>query len=185
MSYLFKSRLLREEIYKWMLIVALFAWAVTATTVAFSKQEKILLIGTSDQGSFLISRTEEQVLEKERLELLKKFLSLYYSVDPSSYLERVSQAGDLMSKEFWEVKRSSFLEIKKKLDENPLTQTSRIKSIDLIGENVFEVVLELTVFQKLSENKTLLRSTVQLERHNRTEINPWPYEVVEVKDELL
>ena len=52
MNYLFKSRFYREELLRWILIVAVTLWALSATFIAVTRRDKTIVIAVSDDSSY-------------------------------------------------------------------------------------------------------------------------------------
>lgn len=182
---LFKSRLYREEILRWSLLVCLLGWAVTSTAWAWSKQEKTLLLGFDENGARVITDGRDVLLRDESLKFIKTFVSLYLNFDAANHKDQIGKAADLMSKDLWERSKEKLSEVNQKLKIEPLAQTAEIESIDLVGPDIFEVRLSVVIRQRLVENRVQLKMTLGIARRERTESNPWYYEVKELKDELL
>jgi hypothetical protein len=183
-QYWLKSRFIREEILRVALIVALTLWAVTATVVALLKTEKTILIGVSDEASYVISQSNEAVKRKEIASFVRGFISNYYEFSPSNHAEKISRAGDLMAKSLWDEKRPSLLKINERLQTEPLVQTAKILSIDLINEETVEALLQIQITKRIKSVNTNLKVTLKVSPRERTQSNPWPFEITEVKDEV-
>lgn len=182
---LFKSRLYREELLRWSLMVVLLLWALTSTIWGFSRSEKLVLIAMTDQGARLVKASDDESLRDESLKFLKAFVALYLNFEPATYDANVGQAADLMSSDLWDRVKERLFEVSRKMKTQPLTQSAVIESVDAISENEFEVLVALKIRQKLEESKGTLKLRLSLREKPRTENNPWRFEIVEVKDELL
>ena len=73
-QYWLRSRFVREEVLRLSLIVALGLWAITATAVALLKTEKTILIGVSDDSSYVISNSNETLRRKEVVSFIRSFI---------------------------------------------------------------------------------------------------------------
>jgi hypothetical protein len=182
---LFKSRLYREEILRWLLMGALFFWAVTSTVWGFSRSEKLVLIAMTEHGARLVSASDDESLREESLKFLKAFVVLYLNYEPATYDANVGQAADLMSSDLWGRLKEHLLGVSQKMKAQPLSQSAVIETIDAISQTEFEVIVTLKVRQKLEESKGTLKLRISLREKPRTEGNPWRFEIVELKDELL
>lgn len=182
---LFKSRLYREELLRWSLIFCLLGWAVTSTAWAWSKEEKTLLLGFDENGARIITDSKDVLLRDESMKFIKTFVSLFLNYDAQNHKDQIGKAADLMSKELWDRSKDKLSEVNQKLKDQPLSQSAEIESIDLIGENLFEVRINVIVRQRLGENRAQVKMTIGLGKRERTETNPWFFEVKEMKDELL
>lgn len=183
-QYWLKSRFIREEALRLALIAALSLWAITATLVALLKTEKTILIGVSDEASYVISQSNEAVKRKEIASFVRSFIENYFEFTPSNHAEKISLAGDLMAKSLWDEKRPNLLKINERLKSEPLIQSAKILSIDLINEETVEALLEIHIAKRIESVSTNLKVTLKVRPHERTETNPWPYEITEVKDEV-
>lgn len=182
---LFRSRLYREEILRWSLMAALFLWAVTGTVWGLSRSEKFVLIAMTDQGARLVKTSDDESLRDESLKFLKAFVALYLNFDPGSYDANVGQAADMMSSDLWGRLKERLFEVSQKMKSQPLSQSAVIESVDAISANEFEVLVRLKVRQKLEASNGTLKLRLSLREKPRTEANPWRFEIVELKDELL
>lgn len=185
MNYLIKSRMYREEVLKWLLITALFAWAITATAVAASTKNEVLLIGVSSDDSYLIT-PENNVHEKtELVAFIKKYLDLYYTFDEKSFGQNISSAGDLMSEELWASKQNEIEKLESNLKADPLSQKATIISLDQLDDGKYEVILQLVIHRKMDVAKVQVRVNLRTEKRTRSSQNVWPYQVVELTDAVL
>ncbi|MDZ4084483.1 MAG: hypothetical protein U1E10_16180, partial [Bdellovibrionales bacterium] len=155
-----------------------------ATAVALLKTEKTILIGVADEASYVISQSNEAVKRKEITSFVRSFISNYYEFSPSTHAEKISLAGDLMAKSLWDEKRPNLLKINERLKTEPLVQTAKILSIDLINEETVEAMLQLQITKRIESITTNLKVNLKVRPQERTETNPWPIEITEVKDEV-
>lgn len=183
-QYWLKSRFIREEALRVALITALALWAITATAVALLKTEKTILIGVSDEASYVISKSNEAVKRKEIASFVRSFIENYFEFTPNNHAEKISLAGDLMAKSLWDEKRPTLLKINERLKTEPLVQSAKILSIDLLDPETVEVLLLITIAKRIESVSTNLKVTLKVREHERTESNPWPHEITEVKDEV-
>jgi len=182
---IFKSKLYREQIKHGLLIVSLFLWALTSTVFALKSESKILLIGIDENGSKIITDSNDRILQNELKNFLKSFLLTFYNYDDKSYSSQIESASNLMSLDLWEQEKSKLLEQKEKLIKFPLAQTPDIESIDLIDQGKIEAILNLTIKTRLNEQKVKLKVHLSFKKTIRTELNPWGFEITEVTDVVL
>lgn len=182
---LFKSRLYREEFYRWLLIAALISWAITSTIWALSKTQKTVLIGIDENGTRLITDNKDLLLKSESLKMIQEFLKLYLNFDQNTHKENIGRAADLMASSLWEQQKGKLFEIGEKLKREPLLQTSETESIDLVGENTFEVIANIKILNRAVESKARIKMVLVLQKHERSNVNPWAFEIKELRDETL
>lgn len=180
-----KSKLLREEIKQWLLIMSLSIWAIFATAFALKNNSKTILIGIDDSGSRLITETNDRILQNELRNFLKHFIEQYFIYDEKTFADQMSLASDLMSPELWEIQKPKLLEIKEKLQKLPLTQLADIESLDKIDDDKVEGILNLVIKSKLSDHKVKLKISLKILKIKRTEQNPWGFEIAELSDVVL
>jgi len=180
-----KSKLLREEIKHWLLIISLTLWAVLASTFALRNNSKTILIGIDDSGSRLITETNDRILQSELKNFIKYFVDRYYMYDEKTYADQISAASDLMNPGLWESQKPKLLEIKEKLQKMPLVQLAEIESLDKVDNDKVEGVLNLIIKSKLTEHKVKLKIVLRISKSPRTEQNPWGYEITELSDVVL
>jgi hypothetical protein len=185
MSLVFKSKLYREEIKHWLLIGALSIWAISATIYGIRTKQTTLLIGIDENGSRLITDTNDRFLKSELKNFINEFISSFYTYNESTFSDQVGKASDLMSKELWELQKSKLLELKAKLAKSPLSQRAEILSIDLVNNDRIEATIGLTIWSRMNEQKVILKVILNVQKAARTETNTWGYEILEVKDEVI
>lgn len=182
---IFKSKLYREEIKHWMLIVCLIIWALIATIFSFRNTSKTLVIGIDEAGSRLITESNDRLLQVELKQFFKYFLDQYYTYNQDTFQERVGLATELMSTELWEREKSKLLEIQDKLTKTPLIQFSELESLDLVDQNKVEAILKIKIKSRLNEQILKLRISLNFRKHGRSEKNPWNFEITELSDAVL
>lgn len=184
-QYWLRSRFIREEVLRASLVATLLCWAITATVVALMKTEKTILIGISDDASYVISQSNETLRRKEIVSFVRGFVSNYYEFSPNNHAEKISRAGDMMASSLWESKRADLQRINERLKTEPLVQTSKVLSIDLLDDETVEVLLQIHIAKRIESIATNLKVTLKVRGHERSESNPWPFEISEVSDAVL
>ncbi len=179
---LFKSKLLRESILYWLSFAGLLLWALTATAWAVLKSDKTVLIGIDEAGTRIITNSSDRLIQSELRQFLKYFFEMYYSYNEVNFNERMSLSTDLFSNVLWEQQRDKIIQIGLNLKKTPLTQSSEIQSIDRIDNNKIEAILILNVNSRMSEQKVKLRVQLTYTRVERSEKNPWGFELDQLID---
>ncbi len=182
---LLKSPLYREEILRWSLIGALAFWGLSSTIWAVTKTQTTLLIAIDDNGARLVTDEHDHLIKAEAVNFIKTFIGFYLNFDSVSHRLQIGKAADLMSSELWERSKLKLFEIDKRLKVEPLSQVSEIQSIDVIRENTYEVIALVHINHRASDSKLPLKLTIELSSRNRTQENPWAFEIKELKDEAL
>lgn len=182
---IFKSKIYREEIKHWLLIVCLFLWGMVATTFSLKSAPKTLVIGIDEAGSRLITESSDRLLQVELKQFFKYFLDQYYTYNQDTFQERVGLATELMSAELWDREKVKLLEIQEKLSKNPLIQFSELESLDLVDQNKVEAILKIKIKSRMSEQVLKLRISLNFRKHIRSEKNPWNFEITELSDAVL
>lgn len=182
---IFTSKLYRDEIKHWLLIVLLLLWSTLATFFAFKNNSKTILIGIDNSETRIISETNDRILQNELKNFINNFVENYYSYDDQSFGDKISQSSDLMAKSLWEIQAPKLLEVQNKLKSQPLSQFAEVESMDKIDSNKVEVVLNLTIKSKLTEHKVKIKVIILYTKTKRTEQNPWGYQIEELSDATL
>ena len=184
-QYWLRSRFVREEVLRLSLIVVLGLWAITATAVALLKTEKTILIGVSDDSSYVISNSNEALRRKEVVSFIRSFIESYYEFSPANHAEKLSRAGDMMTPTLWEQKRPDLQRLNERLKIEPLVQTAKILSIDMVDDETIEALLQVQIVKRLESVSKNLKVTLKMKAHDRSDSNPWPIEISEVTDAVL
>lgn len=183
--YWLRSRFIREEVLRLSLIIVLGLWATSATVIAVLKKNETILIGVADDASYIISDSNESLKRKEIVSFVRAFAKNFYEFTPTNHAERISQAGDLMAKSLWESKREELKQVNERLKSEPLVQTAKVLSIDLINDETIEIALQIEIAKRIENISTNLKVTLKVRSHERSESNPWPFEITEIKDEAF
>ena len=182
---LLKSKIYREEILRWVLILALFAWAMVATVIALRAKPETLLIGLDDHGARLITDQKDRLLVTESTKLIQNFVDLYYSYNEVNHGVRVGHATDLMTEELWKKLQPELAKVQEKLSKEPLTEVAEIDSIDQLGPNRIQVLVSLTIKQRMSERVVKIRLEIGLRQRERTSSNPYGFEIVSLSESTI
>ena len=185
MDLIFKSKLYREEFKHWTLIFALFVWAIISTIYAFRNQEKTILIGIDDIGTRVIAESTDRLVQSELKNFLKTFLDMYFTYDHTTFSEKMGSATELMSPDLWEQNKEKLLDLNERLKKTPLSQFAEIESIDLVEQGKIEAILNLRIKSRLLEQKSRIKVNLQFKRSERTEKNPWGFEITELNDAVI
>jgi hypothetical protein len=185
MKILLQSKLLREEIKHWALILSLLVWSLIASILALKNNSKTILIGISPMGAEIITENNPKLSKIEITNFLKTFLENYYSYSSQTYLPQMEKSTNLWSDELFNTKKDSLIAQNERLTETHLTQTSKVISIDQLSADSYEATLELTITSKLTSNTLKIKSFLKISPHSRDEKNPWGYEITEVSDVAL
>jgi hypothetical protein len=181
----FKSKLYREEIKHWILIVSLIIWSCVATALAMKNTQKTLIVGIDEAGARIISDSKDRLLQVELKQFFKYFLDQYYTYNQDTFSERIGLATELMSPELWDKEKSKLLDIKAKLEKLPLSQFSELENIDLVDQNKVEAVVKLKIKSRLNEQNIKIKIQLNFKKHERNENNPWNFQVTELSDAVL
>lgn len=185
MNLIFKSKLYREELLKWILIGSLLVWSLTTTFLIVQKKEKLVLIGIDDSGARVITDSNDRILQNELKSFFQSFLLNYYEYDEKTFTDQLELASNQMSSDLWNNQKPKLIELKEKLLKFPLKQTVVIDSIDLVDPQKIEALLSLHILSKISEKTVKIKVRLSFEKHPRSEENPWGYHITEVSDEAL
>jgi len=183
--YWLRSRFIREEVLRLSLVIVLGLWATSATLIAVLKKNETILIGVADDASYIISGSNESLRRKEIVSFVRLFVANYYEFTPTNHAEKISRAGDAMASALWESKREELKLFNERLKTEPLVQTAKVLSIDLIDEETIEVALQIQIAKRIETILTNLKVTLKVRSHQRTDSNPWPFEITEVSDAAL
>ena len=98
--------LLKPYFLKTLLVLSLLAWAVLATYIAFTKEEKVTLIAIDQNGARIVTTNEDPIYKTETVEFFKFFIGNLYTFDSVSFFRRAGKASEYFSDQFWEKEKS-------------------------------------------------------------------------------
>ena len=148
-----------------------------ASLMLFKLQPKTLLIGIDSYGTRVIETKDDRLIRMERHNFMKKFITLLYHWDASTFSQNISTASDLMAIEIWEKRKGDFQKIGEEMKTKPFQQKVDIEEIREIDVSTYQVDLHLTIQRGLMEKKMPLRVEIHLRSSHRSGQNIYPYEV--------
>jgi len=175
----------REELLRWLLIIALSLWAIGASVLLITRKDKLVVIAVSDDTSYVVRNTNQTRERKELLSFVKLTIEKLYSFTPETFSHNLTMVSDLMSEELWALKREQFERLNQRLQKDPLTQTSKIVSVNDLGDGKIQAQIEAQIRHKLEVKTINLKVDLEIRKRQRSESNPWMYEVTGLKDETL
>lgn len=184
---LLRSKLYRELVLYWSILLLLLGWSLVATFAYFNKNDKLILIGISETDTRIITDTKDRLLQNELLNFITFFITSYYNYDSSTFSSQLDRASNLISSSLWESLKPKLIDLKTKLEEVQLKQAAEIESIDLIEQNIVDVLISITITRsdRISDYRAKLKVRLNLSQNNRNEMNPWPYEIINIDEHNL
>ena len=178
----FAVYLVKKNVLKISLFAALFLWAVSASFVAMTKKNQVVLIGLDENGTRIISQKEDPLYRVEVKNFLLHFIESLYSFTPENFTENVGQAADLMSKNLWESKKSKLLGLSQKVSEQKIHHTTEVEKITKLEKNLFNIIFISKQKSKLKVWSRKISAKIQLSKTARTQENPWGMEVTSLEE---
>ena len=185
MALIFKSKLYRNEIKHWSLIVSLTATTILSSYFALNNKEKIILVGVTESESRIITDSSDRILKFELRNFIKDFLKTYYTYDNQNYLTQMEISSDLMTKDLFEKEKPKILELKNKLVTNSVDQRIEIENFDLLDDQNIEAIIKVLIQGKIDIKSVKLKVHLKFQKIPRSEQNPWGYEITEVSDVVI
>lgn len=185
MALIFKSKLYRDEIKHWALILSLIGTTILSSYFALRNQSKTILIGVTESESRIITDSNDRVLKFELRNFIKDFLETYYSYDNATYLSQMELSSDLMARDLFEKEKPKILDLKKKLETNLVDQRIEIENIDMLDDQNIEAILNVKIKGKIDTKSVKLKVHLKFQKSLRNELNPWGYEITEVSDGVI
>ena len=173
------------SLLKFVSIIGLMGYCLIASVLLLRPRAEPILIGIDSYGTRVIRSLDDRLIKQEKENFLKKYLTLQYNYDSENFESRISEAGDLMSKEFWIIKNPEFLKLSERLRQESLKQTALIQDIREIDPETYQADIEIHVHNKLKQSSVKLRIDLKISRNQRSEVNPYPYEVVSHDEQVI
>lgn len=165
------------SVAKRLMVLGLIGYGVVMTILMFRLSPKPILIGMDQYGTRVIRESGDRLFKREKENFLKRFLTLVYSYDPDTFEKRISDSGDLMTKNLWETKKAEFMRIATQLKTEPLAQMADVQELREVDDGTYQADLMLRVQKRLVESKIKLRIEIRVRPSLRRENNPYPFEV--------
>ena len=176
---------MQNRLIKRALIFVLFVYATVITGLCLKLKPETVIIAVEDSGTRVVTNENDAALKKERENFLKKFVSLIYMYDATTFRPRISQAGDLMEKKLWQKHEDEFLKLSERLSTDELTQKVKILDLREIDPESYQADLEISVVRKLEEKKGRVTVELKVQKSKRQLLNPYDMEVTDYVERPL
>jgi hypothetical protein len=144
-------KLYREEFIKrhlqFLILIILAVLNLLALIINFKvlvSDRKPTLIAIDQNGTRIISESQDPIFKTEATTFLSKFLMQTYNFNSETFMKRVGAATALMSEDLWKEKKNSVLDLKNKVERDEISLTSQIQKItkDESGNYFAEIIAE-------------------------------------------
>lgn len=173
---------IRFKLLKWLIGLALVAWAITASVWAYRNRPQVILIGLDDAGSRLITSAGDPLIARERVKFVREFLRGYYNWESPEYADTMSRIGALMADLLW---REREPEIRRNIDQmksHPIEQEAQLLDLREVSEHEFEADLMVRIRSRVKERSVKYRVVLAIAPRKRSTENPYPLEVTSIHE---
>ena len=169
---------LKKHLTQLALICSLSLWAGSTTFLLLRREdEKLLLIGIDENGTRLITRSDDPLLKTEIIHFVKEFISRLYSFNPETFEENLGRASDLMSKALWDKEKDRVLKLSEIVKKEGISSKAKIESISKTRDGKYTAQIQLTEERRAGKHERKLGIEVSLTKVERSEANPYGIEV--------
>ncbi len=172
---------LQHKITKSALVILLIVYS-TITTIYALRMKAPVLIAIEAGKARLVTETNVELQEKERLALVKEFVKYFTEYDSESFETRVGQAFDMVSDDVWKVYKDQFRQKLTELKGKDFSQQSRITKIELIDQRTYQVGVEVTQLDRALRQKKFGSIKIIIDERTRTEANPAGHTISQVEE---
>lgn len=166
-------------------ILGLLGYGALTSVLLLKLKPQPILIGIDQYGTRVLKESDDRLIKMERHNFVKKFIASQYNFNSENYVTRISESGDLFSRELWEEKQEEFSKIAEGLKAERLTQVTEVEDLREVDANTYQADLLIRVKNKLKEASARLRVTLKIKYAARREANPYPYEVESYDEQVL
>ncbi|MBK7845820.1 MAG: hypothetical protein IPJ71_19465 [Bdellovibrionales bacterium] len=177
--------ILKPQILKILLFLALTSWACFATFQAVKNQGKTLLIGIDANGTRIITSQDDPLFKTELTSFLKHYFSKAYNFTPLDFSQNVGEATNLMSESLWKSEGENIQRLKTAVEKSGLVQNSRLRGLSQVDKENFQALLQIEQKSRLQTESFQVKVILKLQRIERSDINPWGMEIIELREEKL
>lgn len=180
---IFFLKMFKGEILSFLLILVLLISTCFLSFKLFFQKEKILFIERTSKSTRVLEETHVTPLEIKIF--IRRFLVICLNYHEKNYLEHIESAGNLMSPRLWNEKKEELLNVYKEVKAKKLEQGADILEIKAIGENEFEILAYVSLYEKeVKTFKKKFKIFLTLKEAKRTKLNVWGLEVENFKIDL-
>ena len=172
------------ELMKMILFFGLFIYGILITIAFIRINPKPMVFWATDGGTFLIVENNPELRKKERINFVRKFLLYSYNYDETIFDDRMSTVGDMLRADIWEKKKPEWEAISKKTKDEAIKESGRIIGLRQIDESHYEADIEVIVNRRIKRDELMIRANVEIAEHNRSENNPYPFEVISYVEQI-
>lgn len=190
-----------QGIIKNLLIGTWVMVTVVSLLLNLRKQEdKLVIIRETPSGNYIIPEVEEKkVSDKDKKEswdslidaeslhkvnFIKRYLALIYNFDKSSIDDQLTKGTDLMNTAFFEKSAKELSSLKNSVINNKefLTQSFEVMSITKVSPLVFDIEGRIATVKNGKDFRFDYVIEIKLNEAQKTKINPWGWEIADVKE---
>jgi hypothetical protein len=190
-----------QGIIKNVLIGTWIIITVVSLLLNLRKQEdKLIIIRETPSGNYIIPEVEakkpsdkdkkeswDSLVDAESLHkvnFIKRYLALIYNFDKSSVEDQLTKGTDLMSATFFEKSAKELNTLKDSVINNKefLTQSFEVMSITKVSPLVFDIEGRIATVKDGKDFRFDYVIEIKLNEAHKTKINPWGWEVADVKE---
>jgi hypothetical protein len=149
---------------------------VVFAIVVVSNKKETILIGIDNNGTRIITDSEDPIFKTEIITFIRTFMNYFYNFDQDTYPENLGRASDLMSIELWKAKKDTIVKLGDQIKKDPKQLAAHITKI--VKEDDFYIVsLNVEELYRAKKTNFLVQLKVSVNKIDRTATNPYGLEI--------
>jgi hypothetical protein len=172
---------LKRHLIMGLLLSALVIWAMTATILALRAKNETTLIGIDKNGTRIITQAEDPLFKTEVVNFIRRFVSLLYNFDSTTFVDNVGSASDLMALPLWTQQKGKIVTLGETVKKESITHAAVVQKITM-KDGKYQVLIETNEMVRMKNAKRLLKLEITLAQVERTARNPWGMEVSKLEE---
>ncbi len=158
--------------------------AIVISLRIISRASKPMIIAIDNNGTRIVTESNDPIYKTEALSFLQKFLFNVYNFNAENFMKRIGLATSVMSEELWKKKRSEILDLKSKIERDEISIASQIMKITLDDAGIYHALISVKEKSRLNEQEHNVEVSIKLKPVERNRENSYGLEVDSYEETL-
>ena len=173
------------DIFKNLLIIVLFIWAVSNQLIISSHKPVVLPILVSESGTRIITTEEDPILKHEFINFVKDFTNNYYNYSHTDVLEKMKLASNLMSEEYFIKNKEKLSNAISNIERSQLEQKFEIEKLKKNENGSYTMYATVTQKNRLNQESKKFEVNLGVRSTARSEINKYGLEIYDIVETTI
>lgn len=164
---------------------AMFLVSMALNMKVLLKNKEPLLIAIDGNGTRIVQEAQDPIFKTEAVSFIQNFIVNSYNFNHDNFMQRIGLATTMMSDALWKSKRTSILDLKKKVEADEISVAGEIERISRDEHGNYHILVKAQEKSRLSIQDRKLKILVGIKAVPRSQNNPWGMEVDSYEESII